>query len=53
MRIKIDIKNKKQFWLKGGVEKKNNFNKKIIIMRIKMVKVIYYKFVLKNEIENK
>jgi len=28
MRIKIDIKNKKQFWLKGGVEKKITLTKK-------------------------
>jgi hypothetical protein len=32
--------------MKGEIEKKNNFNKikKIKIMRIKLVKTIYYKF---------
>jgi hypothetical protein len=42
--------------LNGEIEKKNNFNKikkiKIKIMRTKLEKIIYYKFILKNKIEN-
>jgi hypothetical protein len=41
--------------LKSEIEKKNNFNKrkKIKRMRNKLVKIIYYKLGLKDEIENK
>jgi len=42
--------------LNGEIKKKNNFNKikkiKIKIMRTKLEKIIYYKFVLKDKIEN-
>jgi hypothetical protein len=38
--------------LKGEIEKKNNFNKKKR-MRNKLVKIIYHKLQLKDEIENK
>jgi hypothetical protein len=38
--------------LNGEIEKKNNFNKKKR-MRINLVKIIYHKFGLNDEIENK
>jgi hypothetical protein len=42
--------------LNGKIKKKNNFNKmtkKFKRMRTKFLKIIYYEFGLKNEIENK
>jgi hypothetical protein len=41
--------------LKGEIEKKNHFNKRKKIKRIrtKLVKIIYHKFGLEDEIENK
>ena len=41
--------------MKGEIKKKNNFNKrkKIKRMRTKLVKIIYHKFGLKNKIEKK
>jgi hypothetical protein len=40
--------------LKGEIEKKNNFNKKKIKrIRNKLVKIMYHKLGLKDEIENK
>jgi len=42
--------------LNGEIEKKNNFNKikkiKIKIMKTRLEKIIYYKFVLKDKIKN-
>jgi len=54
MRVKIDVKIKIIFWFKGEIEMKNCFKKKKIKrMKIKLVKIIYYKFGLKDEVENK
>jgi len=53
-RSKLTYKIKINFWLKGEIEKKNNFNKrkKIKRMKIKLVKIIYHNFGLKDGIKN-